>query len=41
MINLREDQASAQEALRLWRTRIGLLNALVDVHTTGASYVRY
>jgi hypothetical protein len=41
MINLREDQTAAQEALRLWRTRIGLLDALVDVHTTGASYVRY
>jgi hypothetical protein len=41
MINLREDQTSAREALRLWRTRIGLLDALVDVHTTGASYVRY
>ena len=41
MINIQGDQASAEEALRLWRTRIGLLNALVDVHTTGASYVRY
>lgn len=41
VIHLRENQTSAQEALRLWRTRIGLLDALVDVHTTGASYVRY
>lgn len=41
MMNLRDDQTSAQEALRLWRARIGLLDALVDVHTTGASYVRY
>lgn len=41
MMNSRDDRASAQEALRLWRTRIGLLDALVDVHTTGASYVRY
>lgn len=41
MINLRDDQTSAREALRLWRARIGLLDALVDVHTTGASYVRY
>jgi hypothetical protein len=41
MINFRDDQTSAQEALRLWRARIGLLDALVDVHTTGASFVRY
>lgn len=41
VIHLRENQTRAQEALRLWRTRIGLLDALVDVHTTGASFVRY
>ena len=41
MINLRDNQTSAQDALRLWRARIGLLDALVDVHTSGASYVRY
>jgi cell division protein FtsB len=29
---------SPAEQLRLWRERIGLLNALVDVHTTRASY---
>jgi hypothetical protein len=26
------------EQLRLWRERVGLLNALVDVHMTRASY---
>jgi hypothetical protein len=30
-----------QEALRLWRERVGLLDALVDVHATGAQIVRY
>jgi hypothetical protein len=41
LINLRDDQTGAEDALRLWRARIGLLDALVDVHTSGASYVRY
>lgn len=41
MINLRDAQTGAQDALRLWRARIGLLDALVDVHTSGASFVRY
>ena len=41
VINLMNDQTSAQRALELWRERLGLLDALVDVHTTGARYVRY
>ena len=31
----------AETALRLWRERVGLLDALVDVHATGAKFVRY
>ncbi len=40
-INLMNDQSSAVRALPLWRERLGLLDALVDVHTTGARYVQY
>jgi hypothetical protein len=32
-----EKQARDQELLRLWRERVGLLDALVDVHVTRAS----
>jgi hypothetical protein len=31
-------QAPVIEQLRLWRERVGLLDALVDVHVTRASY---
>jgi hypothetical protein len=41
LINLMNDRASTDRALELWRERLGLLDALVDVHTTGARYVRY
>jgi hypothetical protein len=41
VMNLMNGQTRPQEALRLWRERVGLLDALVDVHATGASYVRY
>ena len=30
-----------REALRLWRERVGLLDALMDVHLTGARYVGF
>ncbi|HEV8612710.1 MAG TPA: hypothetical protein VGQ73_04305 [Gemmatimonadales bacterium] len=41
LVNLMDQGAGAQQALRLWRERVGLLDALVDVHTTGAQFVRY
>lgn len=41
VMNMMNQSARPQEALRLWRERVGLLDALVDVHTTGARYVRY
>lgn len=34
---LSEQQARGQELLKLWRERVGLLDALVDVHVTRAS----
>jgi hypothetical protein len=34
---LSEQQARDQELLKLWRERVGLLDALVDVHVTRAS----
>jgi hypothetical protein len=37
MAELSEKQARDQELLRLWRERVGLLDALVDVHVTRAS----
>jgi hypothetical protein len=30
-----------REALRLWRERVGLLDALVDLHMTGARYIGF
>ena len=39
MTELLERQAQAAEVLRLWRERVGLLDALVDVHVTRASNV--
>lgn len=41
LVNLMDQRARPQEALRLWRQRVGLLDALMDVHATGARYVRY
>ena len=41
LMNLTNDPTRSDAALRLWRQRVGLLDALVDVHTTGASFVRY
>ncbi len=37
MAELMEQQARDAELLRLWRERVGLLDALVDVHVTRAS----
>ena len=37
MTELSQKQAGDQELLRLWRERVGLLDALVDVHATRAS----
>ena len=39
MAELIERQARDAELLRLWRERVGLLDALVDVHVTRASHV--
>lgn len=39
MAELMEQQARDVELLRLWRERVGLLDALVDVHVTRASNV--
>jgi hypothetical protein len=36
--DLLDRQVRAREQLRLWRERVGLLDALVDVHVTRASY---
>jgi hypothetical protein len=41
LVNLMDQRGRSQEALRLWRERVGLLDALVDVHATGAKFVRY
>lgn len=38
---LQENRKSEAEMLRLWRQRVGLLNALVDVHLTRASQVGF
>jgi hypothetical protein len=37
MTELSPKQARDQELLQLWRERVGLLDALVDVHATRAS----
>ena len=37
MTELSQEQARDQDLLRLWRERVGLLDALVDVHVTRAS----
>jgi predicted glycosyltransferase len=39
MAELLERQTRDQQLLRLWRERVGLLDALVDVHVTRASNV--
>ena len=37
MAELQQQQANDQDLLKLWRERVGLLDALVDVHVTRAS----
>ena len=37
MADLMEQQAREPQVLRLWRERVGLLDALMDVHVTRAS----
>jgi hypothetical protein len=37
MVDLPRQQTGDQELLKLWRERVGLLDALVDVHVTRAS----
>lgn len=39
MVELMERQSRDPQLLRLWRERVGLLDALVDVHVTRASHV--
>ncbi len=39
MVELMEQQSRDSDLLKLWRERIGLLDALVDVHVTRASHV--
>ena len=38
---LMDQDVRLREQLRLWRERVGLLDALVDVHLTGARYVGF
>jgi hypothetical protein len=40
-VDLLDTSIREREALRLWRERVGLLDALVDVHYTRASYVGF
>ena len=41
VVDMMDQRMRPQEALRLWRERVGLLDALMDVHATGAKIVRY
>lgn len=41
VMNLMDRGARESESLRLWRERVGLLDALVDVHVTRAGYVGF
>lgn len=41
LVDLMDQGVRQQEALRLWRERVGLLNALVDVHVTRARSVGF
>lgn len=40
-VGLMDAAARQERMLRLWRERVGLLDALVDVHMTGARYVGF
>jgi hypothetical protein len=41
LVEMMDQRVRRQEALRLWRERVGLLNALVDVHATRARVVGF
>ena len=41
LVDLMDQRMRQQQAIRLWRERVGLLDALMDVHATGAKFVRY
>jgi hypothetical protein len=41
LVDMMDQGVRQQQALRLWRERVGLLNALVDVHVTRASAVGF
>lgn len=41
VVSLMDRRTRNAESLRLWRERVGLLDALVDVHVTRASYVGF
>ena len=41
VVDLMDATVREGEALRLWRERVGLLDALMDVHLTGARYVGF
>ena len=41
LVNFMDQRVRQEEALRLWRERVGLLNALVDVHVTRARAVGF
>ena len=41
LVDFADQSVRRQEALRLWRERVGLLNALVDVHATRARAVGF
>ena len=41
VVSLMDRRTRSAESLRLWRERVGLLDALVDVHVTRASYVGF
>lgn len=40
-VDLLSAEGRQQEMVKLWRERVGLLDALVDVHLTGARYVGF
>lgn len=41
VVNLMDPAAREVQMIKLWRERVGLLDALVDVHLTGARYVGF
>ena len=41
VVDFMDQRVRQQEAIRLWRERVGLLNALVDVHVTRARSVGF